>query len=538
MVSPLTKTIRQCAGTLMSGVEGMRDTWLVDETLYRHLCSLYPKLEANETFTRASMVRALAGLASDSFDSKSPTHIYRKMFSLVCPYGGKQRRIHYYYRSTDGAIPRAPAEASEIDDPYVRSHRVLAGRHRATEGEKERARTAQTDDALKKLAESDKKKAEQTPKKIGEDDKPMATPSPAQKNKETINPGAWFDVRKNARMFGYDPNEIDGRSFLRKRMEELETAVKGGHDAIYSIVEHKGHPLSPDQARRVERKAMFLIMAYKIGLDRLGRDIVEEDLRDKKRDEKNMRLDGTREPQMYRWVEHCCKPAVEVLNQAHINDITNAEVLRRLNFMFSKNGGKFPHPNPNIAADKKNTPKLLEFFPEAVTYIKKFVTENLATFSCALLDKELENKIIPALIKDAKGVPGYESSPGYHLLQQFEEKPATYGQVYRWVKYLGYTMDGQKKSYYVDGHEKPEQREHRNLLTAKYLAELEPYCHRWVQITEEKYQMLALDELKDLLINGHQYEDPGGQWMREFHVDDHEKFQEIGNEVNPKFGGK
>ena len=540
MVSTLVTATRKCADTLMSGITDMKDTWLHDESLYRQLRHMYPDLQGNDKFTRASMAKALSGVASNAFDSPSPSNLYTKQFQGTCPYENKKRRINFYYRSTDGTVPKAPAMASDMNDPYARSHSAIEDRRRVSAAERARAHSAETDDALRKVQESDEKKDLKTPrrKKNGEVDKPKATPSPQQKKEEKHDPDLWFDQKSNAKVFGYDPLDIDGRSFLEERIEQLETAIQGGQDAIYSIVDHKGHPLTSYQARRIERRAMFLVVAYKIALDRLGHDISEEDLRDKDRDEKYRLADSRRAPQFYRWKDHCCQPAVESLNQVNIKDITNAEVLRRLNFTFSKNGGKFPHPNPNIANERKNVPKLFEFFPEVVTYIKKYVTGNLATFSCTMLEKELEKTIIPALIKEAKKTPDYESSTGYLLLQKYDEKPPNYSQVYRWVKYLGFSMDTQKKTYYVDGHERPEQREHRDKLTAKYLAELEPYCHRWIQITEEKYQMLVKEELKDLIIKGHQYEGPNGERMREFHVDDHDKFQEIGNEENPDFGGK
>ena len=170
----------------------MKDTWLTDETIHRQICNLYDEMRQNEKFTRVSMTRALTKVASDSFDIESPNHLYRKQFEGICPYDKSKRRITYYYRSTDGTIPRAPTEASEIDDPYARSHRAREGRHRASENDKAQAHSAEAEEALKKLQESKKKISFETPsvKKSGGDDKPKATPSPVHEKKDTINPDA------------------------------------------------------------------------------------------------------------------------------------------------------------------------------------------------------------------------------------------------------------------------------------------------------------------------------------------------------------
>ena len=96
-------------------------------------------------------------------------------------------------------------------------------------------------------------------------------------------------------------------------------------------------------------------------------------------------------------------------------------------------------------------------------------------------------------------------------------------------------MGNQKKTYYVDGHEHPEQLKHRDWFTKEYLTKIEPRSHRWVQITEEQYKCLR--EMEDLLNEGYQYRsDDDNRPMREFHVDDHEKLQEIANKF--EFGGK
>ena len=165
--------------------------------------------------------------------------------------------------------------------------------------------------------------------------------------------------------------------------------------------------------------------------------------------------------QEYRWIDHCCKPAIKDLNKVGIKTTTNKQVLGRWNAIFSKLG-KFPHPNPNIANGKKKIPKLFEYFPKSVDLIKRFISNKLATFNVTLLEKELPKTILPTLMKDLqKDINLDEDTLESRLLQMYMDKPPSFSTVYQWVKYLGYKMGNQTKLYYVDGHEHPDQRKHR-----------------------------------------------------------------------------
>jgi hypothetical protein len=100
------------------------------------------------------------------------------------------------------------------------------------------------------------------------------------------------------------------------------------------------------------------------------------------------------------------------------------------------------------------------------------------------------------------------------------------------MKYLGYTYDRVKKSFYVDGHERPDVVEEREKFCKTYLQELEPRCQRWVQLPEDE-----LDGLPDLI--------PSQSWkiknrgcyywrrnvddkkMVEFHEDDIDDIEEL-----------
>jgi len=112
-------------------------------------------------------------------------------------------------------------------------------------------------------------------------------------------------------------------------------------------------------------------------------------------------------------------------------------------------------------------------------------------------------------------------------------KPPSYMTVLCWVNYLGFKQDNFKKSYYVDGHEHPNQIAHRNKLTNEYLTNLEPRSHHWVQVPKDVYDALIASLPMKPLVCGYEYENQ----MLEFHVDDHECLQEYAAHVWPEFGG-
>ena len=155
------------------------------------------------------------------------------------------------------------------------------------------------------------------------------------------------------------------------------------------------------------------------------------------------------------------------------------------NISFRKQG-KFAHPNPNVANGLKPKPALFEYFPQAAADAYNFVLDKLEVFSVEMLREHIIDTLIPGLLAEAKrdGVP--EDSLEYQLLRKYKENapsPSTI-YIYQWVGYLGFRRDHKKKSYYVNGHEHLAQKKHGSWFTNEYLTVIEPYSHRWVQITK------------------------------------------------------
>ena len=93
-----------------------------------------------------------------------------------------------------------------------------------------------------------------------------------------------------------------------------------------------------------------------------------------------------------------------------------------------------------------------------------------------------------------------------------------------------------KKTFYVDGHEKPAQRQHRHNFSQKYLQQWEPCSHRWIQITND--QLLTCKKNGEIpeSITGYQYLDVDSKEMVVLHVDTCEYAFQLGNK-RTTYGG-
>jgi hypothetical protein len=100
---------------------------------------------------------------------------------------------------------------------------------------------------------------------------------------------------------------------------------------------------------------------------------------------------------------------------------------------------------------------------------------------------------------------------------------------YKYLRYLGYRFDERKKSYYNDGHEKPEQIQYRKRFIAEYF-ENELSCYLWVQVNKATAVELENDPKSPLPKNiSHEYVQEGRE-MREYHIDAHYSLK---NHVHP-----
>ena len=126
-------------------------------------------------------------------------------------------------------------------------------------------------------------------------------------------------IQATLRSSSCDPQEENCYTMLEERIKVLEDAWDSSSlEGLYSIVDHKNEYLTAYQQEVIRLKALFLINAYKFALKRLGHTIEEDELKD-----------DSKEVQKYRWIDHCCLPAVQQLNAVGIRTTTNKQVLGR-----------------------------------------------------------------------------------------------------------------------------------------------------------------------------------------------------------------
>ena len=58
-------------------------------------------------------------------------------------------------------------------------------------------------------------------------------------------------------------------------------------------------------------------------------------------------------------------------------------------------------------------------------------------------------------------VGNHDAATGQNVRQRYASSPPSLTTVWRWIKLVGFRYDNEKKSFYIDGHEKPEQKFHR-----------------------------------------------------------------------------
>ena len=166
---------------------------------------------------------------------------------------------------------------------------------------------------------------------------------------------------------------------------------------------------------------------------------------------------------------------------------------------------------------------LLSDNPEIVHLLKKFCKNNISSLTVKLAHNHIDTVIIPEIVKkiaEERNIPHYNMEM---LFSKFNFKTLTISTVNKWLIKLGCKYQPQKKSYYIDNHESPENVEYRKHLTARYFQH-ELQSHYWYQLPEEeRMRLVEKDELDKN--SGYKYT-IDDKIMYEYHVDDHNTFQE------------
>ena len=122
------------------------------------------------------------------------------------------------------------------------------------------------------------------------------------------------------------------------------------------------------------------------------------------------------------------------------------------------------------------------------------------------------------------------------LLDKMIYAPPSTITIWRWMKRLGYLYTSRTKSFYVDGHAHPAQKQSCREYTKKYPTDWEPRMHRWVQFDKTEVLLQKKEQNIPQEIEGYEYRDENGNDKTEFHVDSCAYLFEYGNKEY-QFGG-
>ena len=186
-------------------------------------------------------------------------------------------------------------------------------------------------------------------------------------------------------------------------------------------------------------------------------------------------------------------------------------------------------------SQNRTLPPFLDNNPDARQKIIEFARENIAKLSGELLYQYIHNEILPDLLQRRREETRNQNMTLDDLLKENHLKYLTLATVYGWMRALNFKYEVRKKTYYVDGHERPETVEYRKVHNRKYIKD-EFRCFRWIQIQEEEVNELISDGIELKKEHAHKFEKHGLTFF-EFHVDDCDYLQSRCNNDDTPFGG-
>ena len=123
------------------------------------------------------------------------------------------------------------------------------------------------------------------------------------------------------------------------------------------------------------------------------------------------------------------------------------------------------------------------------------------------------------------------------VLQKFQLTSICFQTIYNWMNKFGFKYQPRRKTFYVDGHERPETVEYRKGYITRYLKN-EIRCHRWIQIPLQRVENLEKKYIDFNRIDGFEYKQDNLTFF-EFHIDYHDTFESEWQQLGisqPKFG--
>ena len=209
--------------------------------------------------------------------------------------------------------------------------------------------------------------------------------------------------------------------------------------------------------------------------------------------------------------------------------ITNPKTMLLWFRLFCENDS---FPNANKTQHKSQLPFFLLQNPDAYKAILSYFRSNLSTLTVESVHHHIHEKVIPKLVEKVRNKQNNQDYNCEDLKKEFRVQKLTIQTVYNWMIRIGFKYQPRKKSYYVDTHESPENASYRvSFIKQNFEYELKSHC--WISIpVSEAEEMAEKGELE--LELGYRYTKDEKEYI-EFHIDDHLKFQLIGDTL--PYGG-
>jgi hypothetical protein len=136
-------------------------------------------------------------------------------------------------------------------------------------------------------------------------------------------------------------------------------------------------------------------------------------------------------------------------------------------------------------------PLLFQQFPEAKEELKSYIQSELVGLTVEVVHDYVSTTLLPKLFTTWKSErdDDLDTNDTADLnLDDFKRFVGLKGNlsmanVWRWMKWLGMSYSTNKKTYYVDGHERGDVINDRVKFISRYLTTYEPYCERWIQLS-------------------------------------------------------
>ena len=363
-----------------------------------------------------------------------------------------------------------------------------------------------------------------------ESDKDNADPTTPTPTFETLT---YWDSGLASSTFGYyDPKDKDQSSkpiedVVVERMMKLRAGYKTFEGWKHNVEEHdKKNICTHYDIFMLEQKCKYISISLKIALEYLHMP------------------DWT-------WLK-CCQKAIEKVNELEGNDEDeegneNVEVYRQTNCVVSGRTIQHWHLEyrkgdesfKNVTAsrmDIDSTPSLFDCYPELKDQMLSYCKQNIENLTTETLYCWFHDIALPNLIADRKkemmdiGGNNEEVDMGT-ILKEHGMTTLCQKTVLNWMTSMGFKYSPLKKSYYVDGHERPEVVCHRNRYIAEYIHN-ELRTFRWIQLPEYKVRKLDEENSGFSMNDGYKYNCiEKDVTMYEYHVDTHECLDEFVNDA-------